>query len=79
MLPLRWSDSAITFSREDHWVHIPDPGSYPLVIEPTVNGAALSQTLIDGGSGLNIIFVETLRKMDFDFSKLTKTDEPLRN
>jgi hypothetical protein len=74
--PLRWSDQAITFSRADHWVHIPDPGSYPLVVEPIVDGALLPQTLIDGGSGLNIIFVETLQKMKFDFSKLTKTDEP---
>jgi hypothetical protein len=41
-----------------------------------VEGAQLPQTLIDGGSGLNIIFVETLMKMDFDFKKLTACDEP---
>jgi hypothetical protein len=27
----------------------------------------LPKTLIDGGSSLNIIFTETLRKMEFDF------------
>jgi hypothetical protein len=37
--PLRWSEFPITFSRKDHWIHIPDPGTYPLVVNPIVNGA----------------------------------------
>jgi hypothetical protein len=45
-------------------------------VNPIVNGAWLSKTLIDGGSSLNIIFTETLRKMEFDFSKMTACDEP---
>jgi hypothetical protein len=53
-----------------------DLGSYPLVVEPIVEGALLAQTLIDGGSGLNIIFVDTLKKMDFDFKRLSECDEP---
>jgi hypothetical protein len=36
----------------------------------------LPKTLIDRGSNLNIIFTETLRKMEFDFSKMTTCDEP---
>jgi hypothetical protein len=36
----------------------------------------LPKTLIDGGSSLNIIFTETLHKMEFDFSKVTACDEP---
>jgi hypothetical protein len=39
--PLRWSEKPITFSRADHWVHIPVPGSYPLVVEPNIEGALL--------------------------------------
>jgi hypothetical protein len=74
--PLRWSEFPITFSRKNHWVHIPDPETYPLVVNPIVNGAWLPKTLIDGGSSLNIIFTETLRKMEFDFSKMTACDEP---
>jgi hypothetical protein len=74
--PLRWSEFPITFSRKDHWVHIPNPGNYPLVVNPIVNGSWLPKTLIDGGSSLNIIFTETLRKMEFDFSKMTACDEP---
>jgi hypothetical protein len=53
-----------------------DLGSYPLVVEPIIEGALLAQTLIDGGSGLNIIFVDTLKKMDFDFKRLSECDEP---
>jgi hypothetical protein len=62
-------------SRKEHWVHIPDPGTYPLGINPIVDGAFLPKTLIDGGSSLNIIFTETLRKMDYDFNKMTTCDE----
>jgi hypothetical protein len=74
--PLWWSEFPITFFRKDHWLHIPDPGTYPLVVNPIVNGSWLPKTLIDGGSSLNIIFTETLRKMEFDFSKMTASDEP---
>jgi hypothetical protein len=74
--PLRWSEFPITFSRKDHWVYILDPGTYPLVINPIVDGAFLPKTLVDGGISLNIIFTETLRKIDFDFNKMTACDEP---
>jgi hypothetical protein len=74
--PLCWSEFPITFSRKDHWVHIPDLGTYPLVVNPIVNRAFLLKTLIDGGSSLNIIFTKTLRKMEFDFNKMTACDEP---
>jgi hypothetical protein len=36
----------------------------------------LPKTLIDGGSSLNIILTETLRNMEFDFTKMTACDEP---
>jgi hypothetical protein len=72
---LCWLEHPITFSRADHWVHIPDPGSYLLVVEPIVEGALLPQSLIDEASGFNVIFVDTMKKMEFDFKRLTKCDE----
>jgi hypothetical protein len=36
----------------------------------------LPKTLINRDSSLNIIFIETLRRMEFDFSKMTACDEP---
>jgi hypothetical protein len=74
--PLRWSEFQITSSRKNHWVHIPDAGTYPLVVNPIFDGVFLPKTLIDGGSSLNIIVTETLRKMDFDINKMTACDEP---
>jgi hypothetical protein len=47
-----------------------------LVVNPILDGAFLPKTLIDGRSSLNIIYIETLRKMDFDFNKMTVCDEP---
>jgi hypothetical protein len=47
-----------------------------VVVEPIAEGALLPQILIDGGSGLNVMFVDTLKKMDFDFKRLTKCNEP---
>jgi hypothetical protein len=41
-----------------------------------VEGALLSQTLNHGGSRLNIIFAENLRKIKFDFNKFTACNEP---
>nr|XP_034570811.1 uncharacterized protein LOC117835564 [Setaria viridis] len=65
----------ITFFREDHWVHILDPESYPLVVCPTIDRVVLSKVLIDGGSGLNIIFTETLKHMDFNFERLLPCED----
>jgi hypothetical protein len=64
------------FSRAHHWVRIPDLELYPPVVKPIVEGTLLPQTLIDGESGLNVIFVDTLKKMDFDFKRLIECDEP---
>jgi hypothetical protein len=47
-----------------------------LVVNPIVDGAFLHRTLVGEGSNLNIIFTETLKKMDFDFSKMTTCNEP---
>jgi hypothetical protein len=47
-----------------------------MVVNPIVDGAFVPKTLIDGGSSSNIIFTETLCKMDFDFNKMTACDKP---
>jgi len=48
------------------------PISYLLVLDPVVVGARLTRTLIDGGSGLNILFAKTLKKMGLDITNLLK-------
>ena len=41
----------------------------PLVLDPVVAGVRLTKVLIDGGSGLNILFASTMRQMRLEFTK----------
>jgi hypothetical protein len=53
---LDWSNMAITFDRDDHPDYVPNPGVYPLVIDPIIANTHLTKVLMDGGSSLNIIY-----------------------
>jgi hypothetical protein len=57
--PLRHSEVPISFSREDQCTSFSEPGKFPLVLDPLVAGSQLTRVLIDGGSGLNLLFVST--------------------
>jgi hypothetical protein len=75
--PLRWSEVPITFSRADQWTSFSEPGRFPLVLKPVVAGSKLNKVLIDGGSGLNVLFTKTLKKMKLDITHmLTKSNTP---
>jgi hypothetical protein len=65
--PLRWSEVPISFSRDDQWTSFSEPGKFPLVLDPVVAEVRLTKVLINGRSGLNLIFTSTLRKMALDF------------
>jgi len=60
---LQWLESAITFDWTDHPESVPQPGRYPLVVYPIIGTKWLSKVLMDGGSGLNIMYAETLNAM----------------
>jgi hypothetical protein len=68
--PFRWSEVPILFSREDQWTSFLEPGKFPLVLDPVVAEVRLTKVLIDGGSGLNLIFASTLRKMGLNFADM---------
>jgi hypothetical protein len=75
--PLRWSEVPITFSRANQWTSFSEPGCFPLVLKPVVAGSRLNKVLIDGGSGLNVLFTKTLKKMKLDITHmLTKSTSP---
>jgi hypothetical protein len=75
--PLRLSEVPITFSRADQWTSFSEPGRFPLVLKPVVAGSKLNKVLIDGGSGLNVLFAKTLKKMGLDITHmLTKCTSP---
>jgi hypothetical protein len=75
--PLRWSEVPITFSRADQWTSFSEPGRFPLVLKLVVAGSRLNKVLIDSGSGLNVLFTKTLKKMKLDITHmLTKSNTP---
>jgi hypothetical protein len=75
--PLPWSEVPITFSRADQWTSFFEPGRFSLVLKPVVAGSKRNKVLIDGGSGLNVLFTKTLKKMKLDIThKLTKSTSP---
>jgi hypothetical protein len=51
---LKWSKVPITFDRKDHLNHVPQPGSYPLVVAPLFKSQRIHKVLMDGGSGINM-------------------------
>jgi hypothetical protein len=57
---LDWSEVAITFDRDDHPDYVPNPGVYPLVVDPVIANTHLTKVLMDGGNSLNIIYAQTL-------------------
>ena len=59
---LQWSESAITFDRIDHRKSIPQPGRYPLVVDPIIGMKRLTKVLMDGGNGLNIMYAKNARR-----------------
>jgi hypothetical protein len=76
-IPLRWLEVPINFSRADQWTSFSKPGRFPLVVKPIVANSRLNKVLIDGGSGLNVLFTKTLKKMKLDITHmLTKSTSP---
>ena len=73
---LRWSESAITFDRTYHLESVPQPGRYPLVVDSTIGTKRLTKVLMDGGSGLNIMYTETLDAMGIDRARIRPTRAP---
>jgi hypothetical protein len=73
---LDWSEDAITFSREDHPNRIPNPGQYPLVVDPVIGNARFSKVLMDGGSSLNILYAHTLRLLGIGLDQLRPSMTP---
>jgi hypothetical protein len=70
------SEDAITFSREDHPNRIPNPGQYPLVVDPVIGNVQFSKVLMDGGSSLNILYAHTLHVLGIGLDQLRPSTTP---
>jgi hypothetical protein len=73
---LRWLESAITFDRSDHPSSVLQPGRCPLVVDLIVGMKRLTKVLMDGGSGLNIMYTETLDSIGIDRSRIRPSGVP---
>jgi hypothetical protein len=73
---LDWLEDSITFSHEDQPNRIPNPGQYPLVVNPVIGNARFSKVLMYGGSSLNILYAHTLRLMGIWLDQLRPSTTP---
>jgi hypothetical protein len=73
---LHWSGDAITFSREDHPNRIPNPGQYPLVVDPVIGNSCFSKVLMDGSSSLTILYAHTLWLIGIGLDQLRPSTTP---
>ena len=73
---LQRSESTITFDRTNHPESVPHPKRYLLVVDPIIGTKQLTKVLMDGGSGLNIMYVETLDAVGVDRARIRPTRAP---
>jgi hypothetical protein len=73
---LHWSDSLITFDRTDHPDNIPKPGRFPLIVDPLVEMTRLTKGLMDGGSGLNLMYLNTYEGLGLTRDQLQSSPHP---
>ena len=60
---LNWSESLITFDQRDHPSYVTRLRCYPLIVDPIVHKKRLTKVLMDGGSILNILYIDTFDAM----------------
>src|SRR4051812_31701768 len=73
-----WSSCPITFDRRDHPTSIRHGGSAALVLDPIIDGFQLARVLMDGGSSLNMLYQDTVRKTVIDPSRINLSDHGFR-
>ena len=69
-----WLACPITFDRGDHATSIRHEGLATLVLDPIINRYHLTRVLMDGGSGLNLIYQDTVCKMGIDPTKISHSN-----
>jgi hypothetical protein len=70
---LDWSEQPIGWSHADQATPIEYPGSYALIVRPKVADYWLPKTLMDGGSSINILYLDTFRRLRLPESMIDLT------
>jgi hypothetical protein len=73
---LRWSKSLITFHRRHHLDSIPKPKRLPLIVERLVRMTQLTKALMNAGSGLNLMFLDTFEGLGLTQDQLKISPHP---
>jgi hypothetical protein len=71
---LHWSEQPIEFSREDHPITVPRPGSASLVLKAQIRTYDVDRVFMDAGRRINLIYAKTLRAMHISLEFLKPTD-----
>ena len=69
-----WNDTAITSNAGDEPKYRTVRAPAALALNPIVDGFRLTKVLMDGGSGLNLIYEDTLHKMEIDRSCIERSN-----
>ena len=69
---------AITFNASDEPKFRTARAPAALVLSPIVDDFRLTKVLMDGGSGLNLIYEETLQKMEIDWNRIVRSSTTFR-
>ena len=69
-----WLACLITFDHRDHDTNIRREGLTALVLDPIINGYHFTRVLMDGGSDLNLIYQDTVRKMGIDPTQISHSN-----
>ena len=68
-----WSFDPITFDHTNRPANTSQGNSAALVLDPIIDRFNLTRVLMDGGSSLNLLYQDTVRKMDIDPSMIKPT------
>ena len=66
-----WSSQPITFDHRDYSASIRHAGWAALVLDPIIDGYHFTRVLMDGGSSLNLIYQDAVRKMGIDPTRIS--------
>jgi hypothetical protein len=73
---LCWSEKLITFDRTDHLDSIPMSGRFPLIVDLLVGMSQLAKALMDGGSGLKLMYLDTFEALRLTNDQLQSSPHP---
>ena len=75
-LYLRWSKWSITYDQTDHPNQVVEEGRFSLVVTAVIEKTRVMKILMDGGSGINILYKDAFDKLNVDIRKWHASQSP---